>query len=161
MSRSFVRRSMVALAMLGLLVSAAAEAQWVLLARRVVGRVETMSQTTTDGAAAFDVATVIVDVPVDKVYATMKGHVERARATQGITITQEDDTQRSVAFSKGEQSVVIRVGVLGDNLTSLTISSARPVTRTAGNEPPPTTVIVERIMAVCKEMNVECFRPAS
>jgi hypothetical protein len=27
-------------------------------------------------------------------------------------------------------------------------------------EPPPTTVIVERILAVCKEMNVECSSAA-
>jgi hypothetical protein len=161
MARSLVRRSVVALAMVGLLASAAAEAQWVLLARRVVGRVETMSQTTPDGTAAFDVASVIVDVPVDKVYASMKAHVERAQATQGITVTQEDDTQRLVKFSKGQQSVVIRVGVLGDNLTSMTVSSARPVTGATANEPPPTTVIVERILAVCKELNVECFRPSS
>src|SRR5271169_3087675 len=98
MSRSFVRQSVAAFAIMGSLASTVADAQWVLLARRVVGRVETMSQTTKDGTAAFDTAAVIVDVPVDKVYATMKGSLERAQATQGITITREHDAQRFVAF---------------------------------------------------------------
>ena len=160
MSRSFVCQSVGVVAVVGCLASTVAEAQWVLLARRVIGRVETMSQTTKDGTAAFDTAAVIVDVPVDKVYATMKSSLERAQATQGITISREDDVQRFVAFSKGEQSVVIRVAMLGDNLTQLTVSSARPVAGMVDNEAPPTTVIVDKILAVCKEMNVQCFNPA-
>ena len=165
MSRSFIRMAVVALAIAGLLTSSIAEAQWVLLARRAVGRVQSMSQTTKDGTSTFDTAAVILDVPVEKVYATLKSSLERAQATQGITITLEDDAQRYVAFSKGEQSVAIQLAMLGDNLTHLMVSSARPaadagIGTTNGNEPPPTVIIVDKILAVCKEMNVECFRPA-
>jgi hypothetical protein len=165
MSRSFNRMAVAALAVAGLLTSSIAEAQWVLLARRVVGRVQSMSQTTKDGTSTFDTAAVILDVPVEKVYATLKSSLERAQATQGITITLEDDAQRYVAFSKGEQSVAIQLAMLGDNLTHLMVSSARPAADTGtgamnGNEPPPTVIIVDKILAVCKEMNVECFRPA-
>jgi hypothetical protein len=165
MSRSFIRMAVAALAIAGLLTSSIAEAQWVLLARRVVGRVQTMSQTTKDGTSTFDTAVVILDVPVEKVYATLKSSLERAQATQGITITLEDDAQHYVAFSKGEQSVAIQLAMLGDNLTHLMVSSARPAADAAtgalnGKEPPPTVIIVDKILAVCKEMNVECFRPA-
>jgi hypothetical protein len=166
MSRSFIRMAVAALAIAGLLASSIAEAQWVLLARRVVGRVQSMSQTTKDGTSTFDTAAVILDVPVEKVYATLKSSLERAQATQGITITLEDDAQRYVTFSKGEQSVAIQLAVLGDNLTHLMVSSARPAadartgTMNGNGEPPPTVIIVDKILAVCKEMNVECFRPA-
>ena len=40
MSRSFIRMAVAALAIAGLLTSSIAEAQWVLLARRVVGQTE-------------------------------------------------------------------------------------------------------------------------
>lgn len=163
MSHASIRPAVVVLAVVALLESSLADAQWVLLARRVIGRVQTMSQTTPDGKSTFDTATVIVDVPADKVYATMKSSLERAQASEGITVTREDDAQRSVSFSRGDHSVAIQVAMLGDNLTQLLVSSARP---TAAAQPgltevPPTAIIVDRILAVCKQMNVECYRPES
>lgn len=164
MAHALIRPAVVVLAMVALLESGVSEAQWVLLARRVIGRVETISQTTPDGKSTFDTATVIVDVPADKVYATVKNSLEKARATEGITVTRADDAQRSVAFSRGDHSVAIQLAVLGDNLTQILLSSTRPAVAapsgTMGEkEVPPTVVIVDRILAVCKQMNVECYHP--
>jgi hypothetical protein len=127
-----------------------AQAQWVFLARRAVGRIEQMSQTSPKGDTAFDTATVIVDVPVDRVFETVERSI---RTAQGITITRDDATGRRVEFTDGTRNAGIQAISLGDNLTQLMVSSAHA---TGPNSP--TTQIVERIVAVCKEMGVECTR---
>src|SRR5438105_1537159 len=77
-----------------------AQAQWVLLARRAIGRVEQMSQTSQDGKTTYDTATVMVEVPVDRVYDTVQRSV---RAAQGITVTNEDRSARRIEFTNGTQ----------------------------------------------------------
>src|SRR5439155_6453278 len=82
-----------------------AQAQWVLLARRAIGRVEQMSQTSKDGKTTYDTATVMVEVPVDRVYDTVQRSV---RAGQGITVTREDPSVRRIEFTNGTQIAGIR-----------------------------------------------------
>jgi len=80
-------------------------AQWVLLARRAIGRVEQMLQTSQDGKTTYDTATVMVEVPVDRVYDTVQRSV---RAAQGITVTNEDPSARRIQFTNGTQIAGIR-----------------------------------------------------
>ena len=102
-----------------------AQAQWVFLARRAVGRVEQMSQTSpAKGDTAFDTATVIVDVPADKVFETVQRSI---RTAQGITVTREDTGARRIEFTDGARSAGIQAISLGDNLTQLMVSSAHIV----------------------------------
>ena len=125
-----------------------AEAQGVFLAKRVIGRIAQMSQTAPDGNTTYDTASVIVDVPIDRVYDTVKGSVG---AAQGITVTREDPAARRIEFTNGKQIAGIQAISLGDNLTQLMVSSAH------SNAPvPPTSMIVEHIVAACKRMNVAC-----
>ena len=127
-----------------------AQAQWVFLARHVVGRVEQMSQTSPKGDIAFDTATVIVDVPADKVFETVQRSI---RTAQGITVTREDAGGRRIEFTDGARNAGIQAISLGENLTQLMVSSAHSV-----GPDKPTSQIVERIIAVCKQMGVECSR---
>ena len=127
-----------------------AQAQWVFLARRAVGRVEQMSQTSPKGDTAFDTATVIVDVPADKVFETVQRSI---RTAQGITVTREDTGARRIEFTDGARNAGIQAISLGDNLTQLMVSSAHNV-----GPDKSTSQIVERIINVCKQMGVECSR---
>ena len=127
-----------------------AHAQWVFLARRAVGRVEQMSQTSPKGDTAFDTATVIVDVPADKVFETVQRSI---RTAQGITVTREDTGARRIEFTDGARNAGIQAISLGDNLTQLMVSSAHSV-----GPDKSTSQIVERIINVCKQMGVECSR---
>ena len=121
------------------------------VARRAIGRIDQMSQTAANANTTYDTATVIVEVPVDRVYETVQRSV---RAAQGITVTREDPAARRIDFTNGTQIAGIQAISLGDNLTQLMVSSAH-----SSNAPPsPTSTIVERIVAACKEMNVECSR---
>jgi hypothetical protein len=136
--------------------SGMAAAQWVFLARQAVGRVEQMQQsakTASGDTAAYDVATVIVEVPPAKVYDTVKGML--GKSTE-VKVTKTDDARRSVEFTDGRQIGGIQVNMLGDNLAQLLVSTAHP-----GVPASATATIVERILNVCRELGVNCQRSGS
>ena len=130
--------------------SEVARAQWVFLARRAIGRVEQMSQTSPNGDIQFDTASVIVDVPVDRVFETVQRSISTAA---GINVTRTDVTAHRIEFTDGTRSAGIQAVSLGDNVTQLMVSSAHSTGPNA-----PATQIVERIIVVCKQMNVECSK---
>ena len=144
-----IRPLLVLLGAAALFASSVAEAQWVLLARRAVGRVEQMSQQSQQsGGASYDTAAVMLDAPADKVYAAVLRGVSQA---QGIRITTEDPAQLMVQFTNGNQVAGIKVSPLSENLTHMMISSAH-----TGTQPDAAAMILNSVLRVCKEMNVEC-----
>lgn len=139
-----------AVALAAILAADAALAQWVMLARHVVGRVEQMSQQSPQaGGANYDAAAVMIEVPADKVYAAVVRGVQNN--TQGVKITREDAAARLVQFTNGQQIAGIKVSPLGDNLTHLLISSAH-----IGNQPDAAALVLNAVLRVCKDMSVEC-----
>jgi hypothetical protein len=150
LKHSALRSALVALAIGATLTSSVAEAQWVLLARRAVGRVEQMSQQQPNGGAAYDTASVMIEVPAEKVYAAA---VRNVTAAQGITITEQSDPQRLLKFTNGVQIAGLQVNALSDNLSQLMITSAH-----SGNQQNAASMIVDRVLKLCAELNVECSR---
>jgi hypothetical protein len=133
-----------------LAISSVAEAQWVMLARRAVGRVEQMSQQSQQpGGANYDSAAVMLDAPVNKVYAAVLRGLQNN--TQGLTITREDPTQGLVQFTNGQQIAGIKVSAIGDDLTHMLISSAH-----TGSQPNASAMVLNAVLRMCKDMNVEC-----
>ena len=133
-----------------LTVSTIAEAQWVMVARHVVGRVEQMSQQSPQaGGANYDSAAVMLDAPAAKVYAAVVKGLQGN--TQGLTITREDPSAMLVQFTNGQQIAGIKVSALGDNLTNMMISSAH-----TGNQPNAAAMVMNAVLRVCKDMSVEC-----
>ena len=137
-----------------LLASATAAAQWVFLARQAIGRVEQMQQSAQQAAggvgASYDVATVIVEVPAGKVFDTVKSRLAKSAE---VRVTKTDDARRSIEFTDGRQIGGIQVNVMGDSLAQLLVSTAHP-----GIPASATSTIVERILAVCKDLGVSCQR---
>jgi len=152
MKRSFFRATIVTFGLAALFVSSLAEAQWVLLARRAIGRVEQMSQQSqqADGAS-YDSAAVMIDAPADKVYAAVLRGL--ANNTQGVKITSQDAQQRLVQFTNGQQIAGIKVSALGDDLTHMLISSAHK-----GDQPDAAALVLNSVLRVCAEMKVECSK---
>jgi len=147
------RTSLRSAAMLGgillLAASSVAEAQWVMLARRAVGRVEQMSQQSPQaGGANYDSAAVMLDAPAPKVYAAVLRGLQNA---QGMTITRQDPTAMLVQFTNGQQIAGIKVSALGDDLSHMMISSAH-----TGNQPNAAALVLNSVLRVCKDMSVEC-----
>jgi hypothetical protein len=134
--------------------SGAAVAQWVFLARQAIGRVEQMQQSSAQaaggGGAAYDVATVIIEVPPAKVVDTVKSRLGR---NTEVRVTRTDDSRRSVEFTDGRQIGGIQISQLGDSLSQLMVSTAHPGIATSTS-----STLVERILGVCRELGVSCQR---
>jgi hypothetical protein len=150
MNRCFARGSIVVCGLVALCASSLAEAQWVLLARRAIGRVEQISQQSPQaGGASYDSAAVMVEAPADKVYAAViRGLTSN---TKGVTITSQNADDRLVEFTNGQQIAGIKVSALGDNLTHMLISSAH-----SGSQPDAAGLVLNSVLRVCAEMKVEC-----
>ncbi len=146
--RACFRAAVIVYGVAALLASSVAEAQWVLVARRAIGRVEQMSQTQPSTGVTYDTAVVMLDAPADKVYATA---VRQIRAAEGVSITLEEDSARTIQFTNGQQIAGLKVSPLGDDLSHIMISSAH-----TGAQPNAAAMIQGNILRICKEMNVEC-----
>ena len=123
----------------------------IFVARRALGRIETMSQQSTkkDGVG-YDSAAVMLEAPAKQVYATALTALRRAQA-QGISITREDDTALMVQFTNGQQIAGIKISQLGDKLSHMLITSAH-----TGSQPNAAALVSDSVLRVCREMNVEC-----
>ena len=144
------RRSLVVLGSLTMLVATAAEAQWALVAKRAIGRVEQMSQQSQQaGGPSYDSAAVMLEAPADKVFAAVLTGVRNN--TRGLKITREDSAGLVVQFTNGEQIAGIKVSALSDTVSHLLVTSAH-----AGSQPNAAALVMDSVLRVCKEMNVEC-----
>src|SRR5215475_4584078 len=152
MKHSLLRVTIATVGLAALLASSLAEAQWVLLARHAIGRVEQMSQQSQqpDGAS-YDSAAVMIEAPVDKVYAAVVRGL--ANNLQGVKVTTENVTERLIQFTNGQQIAGIKVSALGDNLTHLLITSAHK-----GSQPDAAALVLNSVLRVCGELKVECSR---
>jgi hypothetical protein len=132
-----------------LLVAVASQAQWVMVARAVSGRIQTMSQKGADGKGGYDVATVVIEAPAQKVYETAMQRLQ-AHASQ-VTIVKEDDKKHILAFTNGMQTASLQATSLGDKLTQLVVASTLDPA-----EPSATSLVVKSIRNVCTELKVQC-----
>ena len=144
-----LRGTIVTCGIAAFLASEIASAQWVMLARRAVGRVEQMSQQSQQpNGPSYDSAAVMLEAPANKVYATV---VQGVRNRQDLKVTLENPDANLIQFTNGTQIAGIKVSSLGDNLTHLLISSAH-----TGNQPNAAELVLNGVLRVCKDMNVEC-----
>jgi len=143
-----VRRSWLALLGLIVLFVHSAQAQWVMVARAVAGQVQRMSNKSANGSG-YDVATVVLMANADKVYQTALSSLKANHPD--VTITSDDAKKREIKFSKGDQVASMQATPLGEKLTQLVVAS-----NLTGAQPDATSVVVQGVLRVCKEMNVVC-----
>jgi hypothetical protein len=143
-----IRKSLlVSTAIAVLFVAAAAQAQWVMVARAVSGQVQRMTNKSSNGAG-YDVATVVLMANADKVYQTALAGIQ---SHPDVTINSSDAKKHEIKFSKGDQVASMQATPLGDKLTQLVIAS-----NLNGVQPDATSLVVDGVMNVCKQMNVVC-----
>jgi len=145
------RKSMVLWGLVLFLCADVASAQGIFIARRVIGKIAQMSQSSPNGETTYDTASVIIEVPVDRVYAVVKTQVSTAKS---VTVTREDAAARRIEFTDGTRIAGIQAVSLGDNVTQLMVSAAHSKSPMSS----PTSIVVEHIVATCKAMNIECTR---
>lgn len=122
------RRATVA-GMVGVMAVSADAHAAVFLARRVVGRVEQMSQQSQQpNGAGYASAAVMLEAPAQKVFSTAVGALQRA-TEQGITETRVDNTELLVKFTNVQQIAGMKGSALGDKLSHRLITSAHAGSR--------------------------------
>ena len=131
------------------LTALAAQAQWVAVARAVSGRIQQMQQKGANGQGGYDVATVVVEAPAQKVYETA---LQRLQAhSSEVKIIKQDAKKREVSFTNGVENAGLQANPLGDKLTQLVVASTLSPT-----QPSATSLVVKSIQNVCAELKVEC-----
>jgi len=126
-----------------------AEAQWVLLGRKALGAINTLtSQGREKEGQGYDVATVLLEADADKVYSTA---VDLLKGNPNVTINYREDAGRVIDFTDGKLLVGLKVSKLEDHLSQLLISSV-----VTSGKPGGTSFVVEKVFQVCEKMGVNC-----
>ncbi|NDH63654.1 MAG: hypothetical protein EBY18_18850 [Alphaproteobacteria bacterium] len=134
--------------LLGVMPLTPAEAQWVFVARKALGRIHQMTQPPQDGRAGYDFATVILDAPADKVFSTA---LEAARKNTSVLILMQDPGARRLQISEGDRTATLNVVPFNDDVSQLMIAG-----HAGPGEGPTSSLVVQAVMRVCKEMNRHC-----
>jgi len=133
----------------GLIFSETANAQWAFVARHVIGRINQMTQDDSNGKPAFQFATVILDAPAVKVYSTAVNVISQ---NQAITIVSQDSQNLKLKLSEGHKSTLLNVVPLSDKSSEIMISA----TASPEGQDPSTSVVVDSILKICKQLNKVC-----
>lgn len=132
-----------------MLTAVSAHAQWVAVARAVSGRIQQMEQKSADGKGGYDVATVVIEAPAQKVYEAALQRLQ-AHASE-VKIIEQDAKKRTVAFTNGTQTASLQANLLGDKLTQLVVASTLDPA-----QPSAIPLVVKSIQNVCTELKVVC-----
>jgi hypothetical protein len=128
---------------------APADAQWVFLARRAVGRIHHMAEGSQPGGRpGYDFATVILEAPTDKVFATA---LEMARRNTAVRVVMQDPGQRRLQIAEGDRVATLNVVPFSDDVSQLLIAG-----QAGPGEDSTASRVVQAVLRVCKEMNKEC-----
>lgn len=126
-----------------------AEAQWVFVARKALGRIEHMREGSgSAGQPGYDFATVLLDAPADRVFATA---LEMARKNRTVHVTMQDPAQRRFQVVQGDRSATFNVVPFGDDVSQLLIAG-----HAGPGEDATTPRVVEAVLRVCRDMGKHC-----
>jgi hypothetical protein len=135
--------------LLSFLFSETAHSQLIFAARHVIGRINQMSQEDSNNNTASQFATVIIDAPANKVYATA---VNVASQNTAVTIVSQDSRNMKMNVTEGGNKASISVVPLGNASSEIMISA----TVTAQNPNLGTSAAVNSIMKICNQLNKVC-----
>jgi hypothetical protein len=132
-----------------LLLSGVADAQMIFLGRKALGKVRQLTgEVKGSQQPGYDAATVLLEARADKVYSTA---VNVMQANKDWTITRKDDKSRSLEFSDGKRTAGVQVSSLDEQLSQLLIVSSVTSGKTDA-----TSLVLNGVLRVCKEMGVHC-----
>jgi len=139
--------------------SGVANAQWVFLGRKALGKVKQITGETTGSQPSqsadpsknipqqgYDAATVLLEAPADKVYNTA---IKVLQANKDVRISKKDDKALSIEFTNGSLAAGMQISALSEKISQLLV-----VSTTSGKTG--ASLVLNKIMRVCKEMGVKC-----
>jgi hypothetical protein len=125
-----------------------AETPWVLLARRALGKVQQLTQENNGTKPGFEVATVLLDAPAARVYATA---LRMVRENHAVEIVAEDAAHYRLQLAQGARQGSLAVTPIGENLSQMLIAAnIVPGTDSSASR------MVDAVLRVCREMHRQC-----
>jgi len=142
-----------ALVVLAIAMPLPAEAQWVLVARHVVGRVEQLTQqqdAANNGTSqrVTQVATVVLDAPASRVYQVA---TNTTNTNQQVTVVSNDPVTMTINIREADQLATLKVTALNRNMSQLMIVGSAPA-----GENPQTSRIVNAALRLCGDLGKTC-----
>ncbi len=148
--RLVVRRLLAACALVSI-TAGVADAQWLFLGRKVIGKVDSMVQSPDAAqpqAARYDIAVVTLDSPAQKVYDTVLATVAEHADYRFLT---RNDAARSIEVTNGKKSAGAHVIALDDKLSQLIIASTIQPGETS-----PVPFALQNVLRICAKVKVTC-----
>ena len=134
---------------LSLFSSGPANAQWVFLGRKAIGAVRQLTSSPKDGqTSGYDSAYVLLNARAAGVYQKA---IEVIGSNTDYRITQKNDSALTLEFTDGTLTAGLQVNAFEENLSQLII-----VSNTAPAEKAGSSLVVNGVLRVCKEMEIHC-----
>jgi hypothetical protein len=131
------------------LFSPPASAQWIFAARHIEGRINQLTQDDQNGKPAVQMATVVLNAPASKVYATA---INIASQNQAVTIISQDPSNLELKVSENNKRVTLKVIPLSDQSSEIMISANAP----SDGEASSASIVANSILKICNQMNKKC-----
>jgi len=131
------------------LVSGPVSAQWIFAAKHIEGRINQLTQDDQNGKPTVQMATVVLNAPASKVYATA---INLANQNQAITIVSQDASNFKLQVSEDNKSVTLKVVPLSEQTSEIMISAIVPADGGASG----TSAASASILKICTQMNKKC-----
>ncbi len=157
MSRAI--RSIILFLTASILLSGVANAQWVFVGRKALGKIKQLTGEATESGApqasnaskdiprqGYDAATVLLEAPAEKVYGAA---VRTLEANRDVRISKKDDRALSIEFIDGDIAAGMQITSLSEKLSQILV-----VSTSSGK--PGTSIVLKGILRVCGEMGVHC-----
>lgn len=126
-----------------------AEAQWVFLARKALGRIEHMREGQQGGKqGTYDFATVMLDAPAARVFETA---LAMARKNTAVRVVMQDPAQHRFQIAEGDRTATFHVVPFNEDVAQLMIAG-----HAGPGEDSTTSRVVQAVLRVCKEMGKHC-----
>ena len=149
MFKPMIAATLLAALTMPLMPASPAEAQWVFVARKALGRIHQMTEGPQQGGRpGYDFATVLLDAPADKIFATA---LDLARKNKQVLVLMQDPAARRMQIAEGDRTATLNVVPFNDEVSQLLIAG-----HAGPGEGPTSSLIVQAVLRVCKEMGKHC-----
>lgn len=121
---------------------------WSLIAHKALGRIEHMRESQEGTGGSYDFATVLLDAPAEKVFATA---LDLARKNVAVRIVMQDPGRRRFQVAQGDRTATFNVVPFNEEVSQIMIAG-----HAGPGEDSTTSRVVQAVMRVCKEMGKHC-----
>lgn len=146
--RSLIAAALIASIAMPLLPAGPAEAQWVFLARKALGRIHQMTEGQQGGRPGYDFASVMLDASADRVFEVALDH---ARENRAVRILMHDSAARRLQIAEGDRTATLNVVPFNEEVSQLLIAG-----HAGQGESSTSSMIVQAVLRICKQLGKHC-----